>query len=244
MHGLGNDFIVVEGACDVRAMCDRRRGIGADQVLVCERKAQHVRVTIYNQDGSEAEMCGNGLRCVALYMVKVMGLSDLLIETRAGMKRATFYDEDRIAVDIGPARLGRGFEEPFFVDGAQCYEVSMGNPHAIFFDVPREPAVLGAHYEHHELFAPHRSNIEWVRPLSREAIDVCVFERGAGLTEACGSGACASAVASFVTGRVGQDVQVHLPGGVLRVSMSQDLSSVVLEGAARFVFSGRYEPSV
>jgi len=271
MHGIGNDFIVVDdffakapGAAPTktsltaevaRAMCDRRFGIGADQILwlkPAQASTADFRMDILNADGSVAEMCGNGIRAAVLYFhdrVKPQK-ARYEVETLAGLKWADVHLRDgarQVIVDMGEPRLLGGFPQTGeSLDVAnEClsfFEVSMGNPHAVFFtDEPVEK--YGAQIETHPRF-PERTNVEFVQVEGPQTIRVRVWERGAGITLACGTGACASAVASIATGRVKSPVTVKLPGGILTIHWSMDSNGskgpVLMEGPAEEVFSGQY----
>lgn len=220
MHGLGNDFVVVDARADAapitpdlaRAIADRHRGVGFDQLIVIEPpkdKAADVFFRFYNSDGSEAGACGNGTRCVAQRVMAERGADHLAIETIAGALEATRRPDGRVTVDMGPARLDwRDIPLAEACDtGAVPVELgplsrpvatSMGNPHATFFvaDLASiDLAALGPKLEHHRMF-PERANIGVAQILSPERMRLRVWERGAGITLACGSGACAAGVAA------------------------------------------------
>ncbi len=257
MHGLGNDFILIDNRSGrlrlppaaARFLCRRSFGVGADGVILAGRSRRaDVRMTILNADGSRAEMCGNGIRCLALWArgEKIGRPGHLLVETDAGVK--TIRIASRAAtVDMGePSWEGR--EIPVrrsgeIVDlprrfGANRYRitcVSMGNPHCVIFGDPAA-ARLGAAIENDPFF-PKRTNVEFVRVESPSEIEVGVWERGAGITYACGTGACAAAVAAARLGKTGRRVTVRLPGGALGVAWAAD-NRVYLTGPAEFVFSG------
>jgi diaminopimelate epimerase len=263
-HGLGNDFVLLDrrtgggdiGAASARALCDRRRGVGADGVLVVlpSRKAD-VRLSIHNADGSVPEMCGNGLRCVAKHVLEASGgrPAALSVETEAGVLTARARwrgtEVEEVEVDMGPARLVAP-HLPSFATGTPMVgapvpgtpfhgtAVSMGNPHLVLLDAPLEQAsVWGPQLEVSRGFR-ERTNVEF---LAREGggLRVVVWERGVGFTEACGTGACAALVAATLAGWVEADGyhRLSLPGGVLSLRVSADLSAVTLRGPARFVFS-------
>lgn len=270
-QGIGNDFVLVDGtggdiAIDpdwCRRVCDRHFGVGADGVLyVMPGEGTDLTMRIINADGSEAEMCGNGIRCVAKHARDngLVGSDAFTIHTLAGDLRAeTFPGEDgRVAtvrIDMGAPVLdgrsipidrdGRLVDEDLEVDGItmRCTAVSMGNPHLVTFTPLTDGQVdrLGPILERHPLF-PRRANVEFCR-VGDDGIHVRVYERGAAWTLACGTGACASAVAAALTGRVPFDtpVDVHLPGGWLRVTVDGDLGYVLMEGPAELVFSGDTE---
>jgi diaminopimelate epimerase len=262
-EGLGNDFVVLDrraSGVDVapavsRGLCDRRRGVGADGVLVLlpSRRAA-ARMVVHNADGSLAEMCGNGLRCVAKYLLdREPGREAVEVETGAGVLPARGRRERgevvEVEIELGPARLqaphlplgpGGG---PFVaapVPGVQWpgTAVSMGNPHLVLLGAPAQVVrEHGPRLEHLPGF-PDRTNVEAVSR-STEGLQVTVWERGSGLTDACGTGAVASVAAALVAGWVKPDVfvPVELPGGGLAVRVSADLQRTTLRGPARFVFT-------
>jgi diaminopimelate epimerase len=263
MQGLGNDFVVIndlnsppvtEGILSpeqAQKVCDRRFGIGADQILWLkkpESTAADARMEILNADGSIAEMCGNGIRAVALYLSEVgpQPKTEYLIETLAGIKTVQIRG-DQVLVNMGEPKLGIGFEtqgELIEVAGHQLrfYEVDMGNPHAVFFvdhlsQLPIEE--FGPLVENHPRF-PKRTNVEFVVVQNSQAIEVRVWERGAGPTLACGTGACAAAVATLATGRVRGTLTVNLPGGSLRIGWEGPFCPVMMEGPAKKVFQGSF----
>lgn len=259
MHGLGNDFIVIDDlgvsqgqstflTADIAVkICDRRFGIGADQILWLREphdSSADARMEILNSDGSIAEMCGNGIRAVALYVdqkMKSRRKDSYRIETLAGMKTVV-VEGGRVIVDMGPPVLGVGAGEEIEIKGQRLrfFEVSMGNPHAVIFvdEFSTYPVdEFGPCIETHPRF-PKRTNVEFVRIVGKSAIEVQVWERGAGLTLACGTGACASAVASLATGRVSGEVQVELPGGALQITWKGPGQSVMMKGPAVEVFRG------
>ncbi len=272
MQGLGNDFVVIDDLGSVPAtqgldlgklakkICDRRFGIGADQILWLKKSRSSVadiRMEILNADGSEAEMCGNGIRAVARYLQRHTGLKrpessssvlpSYLIETLGGVKKVELMGNE-VIVDMGAPTLGKGFlgqGEELVVAGERLffYEVNVGNPHAVFFvnalsQFPVE--TLGPLIEKHPRF-PQRTNVEFVEVGDGHSIRVRVWERGAGITLACGTGACASAVASLATQKVSGRVEVLLPGGALQITWSGKVTdSVMMQGPAEEVFQGRF----
>ena len=250
-QGLGNDFVVVEASAPMSArrairLCDRRRGIGADGVLTIlpPRHGGTAYMHIYNSDGSVAAMCGNGIRCVARHLAERRGIDGALaVETDAGTKRCIVHRGpsgaiEAVSVEMGPARyLG---EEVFAVGGERLagHRVSMGNPHAVFFaDAPRERATaLGPLVERS---VPGGVNAGFA--VARDGgLDLAVWERGAGLTDACGTGACAAAVAAVKTGLLvaGAQIEVRLPGGPLQITVASDLAHVLMRGPAELSFEG------
>jgi diaminopimelate epimerase len=261
MHALGNDFIVLDArAAEIREpealarrLCRRRFGIGADQMLVlAESQKADFRMLIYNADGGEVEMCGNGIRCLAKYIWD-RGFSDkdvLDIETMAGTIRPARAGK-MVRVDMGEPVL-EGREIPVDLEGPivdhpltvedkmfliTC--VSMGNPHAVIFidNLGGLPlSYYGPKIETHPLF-PKRTNVEFVEVLNPEEIRMRVWERGTGETLACGTGASAAAVASALKGLTGREVTVHLVGGDLLTQWARD-GHVYMTGPAEEVFEG------
>ncbi len=251
-QGLGNDFVVVEAdrlmtAADAVRLCDRRRGIGADGVLsiLAPRHGGVAYMHIFNSDGSVAAMCGNGVRCVARHLADRRGLRGSIdVETDAGTKRCLLHHGtsggvEAVTVEMGPARyLG---EETFRVGGEALVarRVSMGNPHAVFFgEATRARAArLGPLIER----AVEGGVNAGFASIHDGRIDLVVWERGAGLTEACGTGACAAAVAAVEAGSLpaGSAVEVTLPGGVLQITVDADRTRVLMRGPAERVFEGR-----
>lgn len=257
MHGLGNDYLYIDlfsheicydWPALTRDMVDRHFGVGADGIILIEKSLKaDFRMRMFNADGLEGEMCGNGMRCFAKYVFE-HGLTlkkEFDVETKAGIIRPylTVVDGEviSVSVDMGKPRLKRSeiplarldgpspaIGEPIEQDGQIFYGtcVSMGNPHCVFFvdDVwAVELEKIGPKLEHHPIF-PQRANIEFVAIRSREAIDMRIWERGSGITLASGTGSSASVVAAVLNGKVdqGRPVQVHLPGGVLCVEWKND----------------------
>jgi diaminopimelate epimerase len=263
MHGLGNDFVVLDlrarrvviDAVAARALADRHTGIGCDQLLLIEpprRPGAQVFLGIRNPDGSEAEACGNGTRCVAALVAAETGERHVRIETAAGLLEAEAQDDGRIAVDMGVPRTGwRDIPLAREMDTLRvdlaigplrtpvC--TSMGNPHATFF-VPDAEAIdlpsLGPVLEHDPLF-PERANIGIAAMLGPGRIRLRTWERGAGLTRACGSGACAALVAAHRRGMCGRAGQVVLDGGILDIAWRND-GHVVMTGPATLSFEGHF----
>ncbi len=267
IEGLANDFIVTAdtlndpGLLDVlrnRApqLCDRRRGIGGDGVLCAVvSSSADFGMRIFNADGSEAEMCGNGIRCFARYLQKIgrWNNTKLAVETLRGIIH-TSVDGDRIRVDMGAPILeaaaipvaktkGEVIGERLVVDQTPftVTAISMGNPHAVIFaeDLTDDLVLgFGRKIESHSFF-PNRVNVEFVKVLSAKEIRMRVFERGCGETMACGTGACASVVAGKRNGLLGSAVTVHLLGGDLFVEWSGGRkSSVFMTGPAQLVYEG------
>jgi diaminopimelate epimerase len=253
MHGLGNDFVVIDAraapieltAARARAIADRRTGIGCDQLILIEPSTTaDARMRIFNADGGEVESCGNASRCVAL----LLG-GNTTVETLGGLVRGEAGDQ-AASVDMGHPRFG-WHEIPLayamdtsampvaWEDLTQPIAVNVGNPHVIFF-VPDSDGVdlarLGPLIETDPLF-PARINVNVATIVDRKHIALRVWERGAGLTQACGTGACATAVAAIRSGRVASPVTVTLPGGPLVIDW-QDGGTIAMSGPATHVFTG------
>jgi len=267
MHGLGNDFILIDNrngsireaeAPDLaRKLCERRLSIGADGLLLLANSSvADVQMRIFNADGSEAEMCGNGVRCFAKYCYEngVVKKTEFTVETLAGSRQVWLNVNNNVVqavkVDMGTVVWERN-KLPMLGEGTavnadlrvdeENYKVtclSMGNPHCVIFveNVDEFPVeYIGPIVENHEAF-PQRINVEFVQVLKKDELKVRVWERGCGETLACGTGACASAVAANRLGRVGGKVKVNLRGGVLLVDVGQ---SVLMTGPAEKVFEGK-----
>jgi diaminopimelate epimerase len=267
MHGLGNDYIVVdnrnekisdtEAAELAQELCERRFSVGADGLLlVSNSRVADVKMRIFNADGSEAEMCGNGIRCFAKYCYEnnIAKKNELTVETLAGIKRTWLTVEDNtvisVMVDMGTPTLDRSaiplldtgtcVNEDLLVNGEQ-YKVtclSVGNPHCVIFvdaldDFPVER--VGPKIENHSLF-PKKTNVEFAQVLNRNELKVRVWERGCGETLACGTGACAAVTAGNLLQKIGNKVRVHLVGGNLEVEYAERL---FLSGPAEKVFEGK-----
>tara|TARA_B110001450_G_scaffold45207_1_gene41738 strand:+ start:2382 stop:3212 length:831 start_codon:yes stop_codon:yes gene_type:complete len=266
MHGLGNDFVVIDALTQnvrisgsmVRRLSDRALGIGCDQILVVEpptEKDIDFDYRIFNQDGAEVEQCGNGARCLARFVKdrKLTGKSSIRVKTVNRVMNLKINTDNSVRVDMGVPLLEPS-EIPFEaslksllydidIDG-QSYSisaVSMGNPHAILQvdDVQAAPvAVLGAQLECHERF-PNRVNAGFMQVVDRKQLNLRVFERGAGETQACGSGACAAAVAAMRQELVDSQVTVHLTGGDLTIEWQGEGEPLIMTGPAVTVFHGR-----
>jgi diaminopimelate epimerase len=266
-HGIGNDFILLDGSKGdlkvdnewSRCACDRHFGIGGDGVLyILPGEDTDITMRIINADGTEAEMCGNGIRCVAVhaYNFGIVNKEEFSIHTMAGdLKAKVTLDNGKAVaatIDMG-APILEGKSIPIDWDGRYINEdfsclryyfkanaVSMGNPHFITFQEMDDPTIdrLGPILESHRFF-PRKTNVEFCRIIDGK-IYIRVFERGAGWTLACGTGACASTVAAALNGLVPFDtpIDVHLPGGWLKITVDKDLRFVMMEGPADLVFEG------
>jgi len=266
MHGAGNDFIVLDGIREelppigpiAAKLCDRHFGIGADQLLVVRSStAADFRMEIYNADGSQVEMCANGIRAFFKYLRDRghTNLDEIGVETLTGVVRPRWAGPGRVRVQMGrpvlepakiPTTLGGGSGPVLGVtlevggEHLRISSVSMGNPHAVIFvaDPDRAPVErLGPLIENHPAF-PNRVNVEFATPVSRRRIRQRTWERGTGETLACGSGACAVAVVSMLEGRVDREVTVELRGGELEIAWPGPESPVFMTGPAAEVFTG------
>ena len=266
MQGQGNDFVVLDGVrqavsltpAQVRAIADRHLGVGCDQLLVVERPAMPAndfRYRIYNADGGEVEQCGNGARCFARFVLDE-GLTtkrEIRVETASGVIVPKVEASGQVTVDMGPPRFAprevpfTGASEPHPSDfvsvagvQAELTVVSMGNPHAVQLveDVDRAPvATQGPLLENHPAF-PRRVNAGYMQVVARDHIRLRVWERGAGETLACGTGACAAVVAGIRRGLLDRDVRVTTRGGDLRIRWPADGANVMMTGDAVRVFDG------
>jgi diaminopimelate epimerase len=267
MHGLGNDFVVLDGrytgitvdVAGARALADRRSGIGCDQIILLEppcHPAAHVMMRIRNPDGGEAEACGNATRCVATLLHRETGDARIRIETVAGLLEAEMGCDGEVAVDMGPVRTGWDeipLARPFDTErvplalGPLVEPVctNIGNPHATFFVADPEAvdlATLGPILERHSLF-PERANIGVAAVADAEHIHLRVWERGAGLTRACGTGACAALVAAHRRGLAKRRAAVELDGGTLDILWRED-GHVVMTGPVALSFEGTFDTSL
>ena len=265
MQGQGNDFVVIDGVRQrvalsseqVRAIADRHFGIGCDQVLVVEKpaaSANDFRYRIFNADGGEVEQCGNGARCFARFVTEegLTAKRAIRVETAAGIIVPQIEPSGQVTVDMGPPRFAP-CEIPFLADETRLVYplvvagvtievsvVSMGNPHAVpvVEDVERAPvATQGPLIEHHAAF-PQRVNAGYMQPLSRGHIKLRVWERGAGETLACGTGACAAVVAGIRRGLLDAEVRVTTRGGDLTIRWPGPERPVMMTGDAVRVFDG------
>lgn len=270
-HGLGNDFILVDNRTssnpvvtpqEAIKLCDRHFGIGADGVIFALPGQDDTDYTmrIFNSDGSEPEMCGNGIRCLAKFIAELEGASNdsrsYRIHTLAGVITPKLRSDGQVTVDMGLPRLSAAespttlcpsdekvIDRSLEVEGkawdVTC--VSMGNPHCITFvdDVAAIPLEsIGPKFEHHAVF-PQRTNTEFIQVVERDYLKMRVWERGAGVTLACGTGACASLVAGVLTGKCDRKATVELPGGPLEIEWSETDGRVYMTGPAEKVFAGK-----
>lgn len=269
-QGLGNDFIIIEDLDErlnlpqkkIAALCHRHLGIGADGlILVKPSNSAHFKMTYYNANGSQAEMCGNGIRCFIKFLNDLAYIKEdsLDIETMAGIKKVTLFRNDKvleeIEVNMGPPVFFPK-EIPVDLEGSEVLDypitienrelkistVSMGNPHCIIeVDEFSDDLIqkVGPVMENHSLF-PQKTNVEFIKIISPGLIEMRVWERGIGETMACGTGACASAVISIHKGKATSPVQVKLPGGILTINWPGQ-EDVFLRGPAQKVFKGNID---
>lgn len=265
MHGLGNDFAVFDSVSQkillttqtIQHLADRHFGIGFDQLLIIEPGQAEIsdfHYRIFNADGSESGQCGNGVRCVARFL-KEKGLTDktsLRLSAKAGVMKVEFVDIDYIQVDMGlpilePKKIP--LDMPYqstqyvlnlFETEQKIMSVSMGNPHAIILvdDVEIAPVLtLGKRIGNHTAF-PERTNVEFMQIINRNKIKLRVYERGAGETLACGTGACASVIAGIINQWLDNTVEVELPGGILKIEWQGEGYPVMMTGPAVTVYEG------
>ncbi len=269
-QGLGNDFILIDNrssdtpiidADEAISWCDRHFGIGADGVIFVlpGQNGCDYTMRIFNSDGSEPEMCGNGIRCMAKFIAELEGKIDTevtyKIHTLAGTMVPEVLPDGQVQVDMGEPRLTAAeiptslamvdekvVDRSIEIDGkawsVTC--VSMGNPHCMTFveDVQAIPlATLGPKFEHHPVF-PQRTNTEFVQVIRPDYLRMRVWERGAGITLACGTGACATVVAGVLTGKSDRACTVELPGGCLHINWSPVDNRIYMTGPAELVFTG------
>jgi diaminopimelate epimerase len=268
MHGIGNDYIVIDNRNQqirekeltvlAKKLCERRFGVGADGLLlVYNSKIADVKMRIFNADGTEAEMCGNGIRCLAKFCFenKIVNKEFVTVETLAGIKEIQLYTKNgrvnSARVNMGTpeferekiAMSGKGtfINQPLNINGEKLLAtaLSLGNPHCVIFidKVDNYPVeTVGPKIEKHKLF-PNRINVEFVQILSKDALRVRTWERGVGETLACGTGACASMVVANLLGKIGNKAKVHLLGGDLEIEYINNI--VFMKGTAEKVFEGQ-----
>lgn len=270
MHGISNDYVYVNAFTTkvpdpptvAQKVSDRRTGIGGDGlILICPSDSAHARMEMYNADGSRGEMCGNGIRCVGKFIFdhNLVKANPLKIETDAGLKVLFLEVKDervtRVTVDMGEpildgpripvAAQGQIINQMLEVEGKsyQVTCVSMGNPHCVTFVDAIEPLELekiGPKFEHHSFF-PKRVNTEFIQVVSPTELNMRVWERGSGETWACGTGACAAAVAAALNKKAGRRVTIHLRGGDLEIEWREEDNHVYMTGPAAEVFEGTIE---
>jgi diaminopimelate epimerase len=262
MHGLGNDFVVLDLRADefelnsdqLRLIADRRYGVGCDQILViypAVSEKSDILMKIFNPDGTEAQACGNGTRCVAHKFMSETGTQQCRIETAGGVLECKMLPDDIVEVDMGIPRL-EWQQIPLaqecdtlnlgIVDGPlnNPVAVNVGNPHTVFF-VDNLDSIkideLGPQVEKHVMF-PERTNVEFVKVLSSSQLRVKVWERGTGITNACGSGACATIVAAVRRGLCNRKAEIILDGGALFMEWRSDDEHILMLGPVAYVYKG------
>ncbi|MDC0226507.1 diaminopimelate epimerase [Alphaproteobacteria bacterium] len=263
MHGLGNDFVIIDNRQNdliinnnlINKLSDRKTGAGCDQLIVINATKEiniQAKIEIFNPNGDRAEACGNGTRCVAKLLFKESGRDELQIQSDAGILHAKKIDSKNISVNLGKLStkwqvipLSRDIDTlniPINIDGfSNGVAVNIGNPHIIFFgkninDVDLES--IGSEIEHHELF-PEKTNVEIVEIINKNTIKMRVWERGAGLTLACGSGACASVFAGHIKNLLDNNVEVQLERGSLFINIKNN--EAIMQGPAEISFHGTLE---
>ncbi len=267
MHGLGNDFVVLDArqtpialdADRARRIAERHTGVGCDQLVVigpAKNALADAFVSFRNADGGEAGACGNASRCVAWLLMREKNATHAVLETAAGLLDAEAAPGGEISVDLGPARLDwrdiplAKAQDTLHLDVTEGplkdpVGVNVGNPHAVFFVAGADAVALdalGPKLEHHPLF-PERANIEIAQVISESEIRLRVWERGVGITQACGSGACAALVAASRRGLTGRKARIRLDGGTLAVEWLPD-NHVLLTGPVAVSFHGILDPSL
>ncbi len=278
MHGLGNDYVVInefneeiipedKKAAAAEELCKRGFSVGADGVIFIappNNEDADIRFRIFNADGSEAEMCGNGIRCFAKYVYEnnIIPIENMLVETQGGVKKLLLNVENgkltSIKVDMGLATFNTNeipmktkkdefLQEVLIVNdkSISMTVISVGNPHAVIFTENLKNVnleVIGPLIENHEAF-PERINAHFVHVLDKNEVEMITWERGSGVTMACGTGATSSVIAGYRLGLLGDDVLVHLPGGELRINIyrKEDSIGAFMEGDAVMVFEGSME---
>lgn len=265
MHGLGNDFVVIDcitqniqiNSSLVVKLADRKYGIGCDQVLLVEPSSAidiDFRYRIFNSDGSEAEQCGNGARCFAQFVLR-KGLTQkscIKVETLAGKFTYRVLNETEVSVEMGvpsfepgdiplhTSQCARTYNFDIHGQPVEFVALSVGNPHAVLFvdDVANTPVhVIGPELESHPMF-PARTNVQFVQIVSRDKIHQRIYERGAGITNASGSGACAAVAAGQMLELLDDRVEVVMPGGKLIITKHPQTGSIYMQGPANFSFEG------
>lgn len=266
MHGLGNDFVLIDcrqnpdlklSVAQIQKLGNRHRGVGFDQIVFIRSSDKaDVYMDMYNQDGTMIEACGNATRCLGGFLMDESGKAVVSIETPVDVLTVERAGDKEVNVDMGKPTVPElsisinpddlELSLSFSKEKMQSLAISTGNPHAVCFvsdvsqiDVGREGPIL----EKHPLF-PHKTNVEFVQKLDDDTLRMRVWERGAGVTEACGTGACASVVAAVKFGLVqrGQDVEVVLDGGSLHISWS-DNDHIMMTGPYAYVFTGKIDLS-
>jgi len=258
MHGLGNDFVVFDArgrglaldAASAKALADRRFGVGCDQVIVIRegRNGADAVMRIYNADGGEVESCGNATRCVARLLMEETDRDGVVIDTPGGLLACADAGGGNVTVDMGAPKFGwrdiplaRELDTNHFeIEGLDAAAVNVGNPHCVLFRSADGIETLGPKIETHPLF-PARTNVEFATVTDRTHLRMRVWERGAGITSACGTGACAAAVAAHRRGLTERKVEVKLDGGPLVIEWRESDGHVLMTGPATLAFKGEVD---
>jgi diaminopimelate epimerase len=265
MHGLGNDFVVFDArdgalplsAAQAKGIADRHFGIGCDTVVLIGPGGADADASLrfFNADGGEVESCGNATRCIARLIMDERGLARVKLSTKGGLLTCSDAGKGLVEADMGPARLDwqeipmaqqtdtLNFQLPLDGQALPASAVSMGNPHCVIFvpDAEKIPvATLGPRIETHPLF-PKKVNAEFVSVIAENRLRMRVWERGAGITLACGTGACAAAVAAARLGKTGRKVEVVLDGGSLLIEWRESDGHVIMTGPAAAVYRGQVD---
>ncbi len=270
MHGAGNDFVILDlrihdvslTPIAITNICDRHFGVGCDQLITLSKpkhKEADCLMSIYNSDGSMAASCGNATRCVAALILADSGQAECIIETKAGLRSCWIEDDGFIYVDMSKPILDDASKIPIIenIDPANIplnmeeisinpMAIGLGNPHAVFIvdDISAiDIKTLGPKIEHHPVF-PEQTNVEFVQILDDQNIRMRVWERGVGITFACGSGACASAIAAIIKKQTKRKLDVHVDGGTLKVQWCAQTGHVILSGPIAISFGGSLSPSL
>jgi diaminopimelate epimerase len=255
MHGLGNDFIIFQSTetlspDTIRHMCNRHSGVGADQLITYTDDIEPI-VRFYNQDGTVAEQCGNGIRCLAWLLMTNRNVPSIRLQSPAGHQEAWMMKDGRVCIEMGKPEFTWD-DQPLsqqldlldiFTDMSgkpEMVSVSMGNPHAVIF--VQHPTIemaerYGPYVEHHRLF-PNRTNVHFIHVINRAQINMIPWERGTGITQACGSGACAAHAAALKKGLIEPVCEIVMPGGSVDLHTRDD-GVILLTGTATYVFEGR-----
>ena len=259
MHGLGNDFILLERRhlpnnvnekLLARLICDRHFSVGADGIIIVDlssTKDADFKWDYYNSDGSEAEMCGNGMRCFAKYVYErgFIDLHTFNVQTKAGIITPTLEEDGTVTINMGVPKLPSNKEETILLNSKEMTYtyIEIGNPHCVFIldkeITDGDFSHIGPVVEKHKKF-PHGVNVEFAFVKNKNEIKLRVWERGAGPTLACGTGACATVIAANIRGFCSDNVQVHLPGGTLKIIWDKSKGNIFLNGAATFVYTGQF----
>lgn len=254
MHGLGNDFVILDHRQDpvtlscaqIEHICNRHTGVGCDQLIIMEPSDRgDFFMRIYNPDGSQSEACGNATRCVAHVFMRESGARACTVETLRGVLSCALQDNGHVRVNMGAPLAMKSLTALHFPapTPSDAMQVNIGNPHVVFVvdDADSVPlSEVGPVIEHDDLF-PNRTNVEFIHLQDDASIRVRVWERGAGITLACGSGACAVAVAAVEQGLVGNQVTIHMDGGALDLEYVSGGDAVFMTGPVAYVFSGEID---